>query len=190
MLTRWAETLEAINGYVAGLTPDTEVYLAAFSSEWQHEDYRVLRNEPAASFQPLTNDDASPSGGTPLLDSMATMLDTAFTDNPELAYIVIMTDGEENSSRHNNKKVIEEKLARAEDRNWEVIFLGADFASVHNQSTGLGLSSTKSLNMSVGNYKDEFANLSNLTNVYTASAGTVRTNFSSTDQARAETKKK
>ena len=147
----------------------------------------VLRNEPVASFTPVTSEEVNANGGTPLLDSMARLLDTAFQDNPERAYVVVMTDGEENSSKHNNKQVVQEKLKRAEDRNWEVIFLGANFDQVHNQSRGLGLASGKSLNISTMNFNEELTNLATNTIAY-ASAGT-RTVFSAEDQARATKKK-
>lgn len=188
MAGQWSDTLGSINDYVSGLPTETDVYLAVFRSGYSMDNtYQVLRCEPAATFKPLTNEEVKPDGGTPLLDSMATILDTAFTDNSERAFIVVMTDGEENSSRRNNKQVIQEKLKRAEDRNWEVIFLGANFDSIHNQSAGLGLASTKSLNMAVGNYSQEMRNLSSHTTAY-AVAGT-RTNFTSEDVTRAAKKK-
>jgi uncharacterized protein with von Willebrand factor type A (vWA) domain len=191
MATQWSDTLGAINGYVQNLPPETAVYLAAFSGSafgWNTEsDYKVLRNEPAESFSKVTNEEVSPGGGTPLLDSLAQLLDLAFSESPDRAYIVIMTDGEENSSRKYNKQVIQEKLARAEDRNWEVVFLGANFDNVHDQARGIGLAATKSLNIGLGNYQAELNNLSTMTCSY-ASTG-ARTNFTSEDQKRATKKK-
>jgi hypothetical protein len=70
---------------------------------------------------------------------MGRILDLAFSENPERAYVVVMTDGEENTSRHTYQAGIQEKLKRAEDRNWEVVFLGANFDGIHDQSRGLGL---------------------------------------------------
>lgn len=192
MTGRWKQTLEAINGYVDGLSDDTSVYLATFaSSSWNgisEGDYQVIRNEPAGTFTHLTEDESRPHGSTPLLDSMAKLLDTAFEESPELAYIVVMTDGEENCSRLNTKQVIQEKLARAEDRNWEVIFLGSDFANVHDQSASVGLGYGKTLNISLENTAAELNNLSSHTMAYASTRGATRTVFTADDQARAEKK--
>jgi hypothetical protein len=187
MAYKWTDTLGSINGYVESLPSETEVYLAIFRSGYRMDDvYNVIRNEPVASFKPLTVSEVQADGGTPLLDSMACLLDTAFNDNPERAYVVIMTDGEENSSRNTTKDTVKEKLKRAEDRNWEVIFLGADFDAVHCQSFGLGLGVGKSLNMSTANYSNELKNLATHTVAY-SSAGT-RTVFTDEDQKRATKK--
>lgn len=192
MATHWNDTIGGINSYINNLPKGTDVYLASFSSTLSYAkkyncelncDYRVLRESKIEDYKQIDSKEVVPHGGTPLLDSMATLLDKAFSDDPRKAYIVVMTDGEENSSVTYSKDVIQEKLARAEDRNWEVIFLGANFENIHNQSQGLGLKSSKSLNINPSNYTAEFRNLSSATVAY-ASTGT-RTHFSDEDKTRA-----
>lgn len=188
MESQWSDTLGAINGYVKELSGDTNVYLAAFDSGYNGVlNYDVLRNTTAKGMKALTRDETSPRGGTPLLDSMGKLLDHAFTESPDKAYIVVMTDGEENTSRQLSKAVITEKLARAEDRNWEVVFLGANFDKVVDQARGLGLKLDKSYNISTGNLAAEMKFMATNTVAYAQTGA--RTEFTMADRARATAKK-
>ena len=188
MSGQWSDTLGAINAYVKELTPDTNVYIASFDSDYNNNvSYDVLRYTSAERFKPLTEADAKPRGGTPLYDSMAKLLDHAFDQNSEKAYIVIMTDGYENTSRRFTKEVIREKLARAEDRSWEVVFLGANFDKVTDQAAAVGVQFNKSYNISTANLADEMKFMATNTMAY-ASTG-ARTEFTNADRTRATTKK-
>ncbi len=189
MGTQWNDTLGAINAYVTELNASTNVYIAAFDSGYNNDvSYDVLRNTTAKGFKPLTTADAMPRGGTPLYDSAARMLDHAFEEGSERAYIIFMTDGYENTSRRFNQTAIKEKIARAEDRKWEVVFLGANFDKVTDQATAMGVKFDKSYNISTANLGDEMKFMATNTMAY-ASAG-VATSFTSDDRLRATTAKK
>lgn len=188
MQYQWTDTIGAINAYAKELAPDTNVYLAAFDSGYNTDmDYVVVRNTTAAGFEDVSPTEITPRGGTPLYDAAAKLLDQAFAEKSEKAYIVIMTDGYENTSKKYNQIAIKEKLKRAEDRNWEVVFLGANFDKVTDQAQAIGLSVTKSYNISTANLADEMKFMATNTMNY-ASVGT-RTEFTSADRARATKKK-
>lgn len=185
MGTQWTDTLGAINAYVKELNGDTNVYLAAFDSGYNTDlSYSVLRNTTATGFKPLNESETSPRGGTPLFDAMARLIDTAFDESPEKAYIVVLTDGEENTSRKYTKEVIREKLARVEDRNWEVVFLGANFDQVTSQAAAVGLNMNKAYSISTANLADEMKFMATNTVAY-ASCG-ARTEFTAADRKRAK----
>jgi hypothetical protein len=189
MQTQWSDTLGAINAYVSELPSQTNVYLATFDSGYNGDlSYNVLRNTTAKGYKDVTPTEISPRGGTPLLDSMARLLDTAFEESPDKAYIVVMTDGYENTSKKYNRQVIKEKLARADDRNWEVVFLGANFDQVTDQAQSIGLSVQKSYNISTHNLADEMKFMATQTVAY-ATAG-ARTEFTAADRTRATANKK
>jgi hypothetical protein len=188
MASQQSDTLGAVNAYVNELNGDTNVYVVAFDSGYNGDlRYNVLRNTTKNGFTNITESETSPRGGTPLLDSMGRLLDHAFAESPEKAYIVVLTDGYENTSRKLTKEVIREKLARAEDRNWEVIFLGANFDSVTDQAAAVGLKLSKSLNISTANLADEMKFMATNTMAY-ASCG-ARTEFTMSDRSRAAKKK-
>ena len=99
---------------------------------------------PLARIEPLTNKDYRPCGGTALLDALGetiTRIKTAHRyarkeDLPHKTLFVVMTDGEENSSRHYSNQKIRDLVKRQEEKyHWEFMFIGADidaFASASN----------------------------------------------------------
>lgn len=184
MASQWSDTIGAVNAYVSELNGDTNVYLATFDSGYNGDiSYNVLRNTTAKGCKTILESEARPRGGTPLFDAMGRLLDHAFAESAEKAYIVIMTDGYENTSKKLNKEVIREKLARAEDRNWEVVFLGANFDNVTDQAASVGLNFSKSLNISTKNLSAEMGFMAAQTTAY-ASTG-ARTEFTMADRTRA-----
>lgn len=93
------------------------------------ERFRPMTN--LAETLPISLADYKPRGGTPLLDAVG-MTITALEDdwkreNPERAIVVIVTDGEENSSHEYTKAKIKELIqARQDSGKWAFIYLGAN----------------------------------------------------------------
>lgn len=154
----WDEALGSVNAYAAAVGKvedgeaddlDTSVTLAVFDYQ-EGFQFDVLRKdvEPAA-WDVVTNDDVSPRGMTPLFDAINRTITMAEADNPEKAVIVIMTDGHENSSREVTREGAKAALDRAEARGWEVVFLGAEFASF-GDADAVGVSSNKQMAVSAG----------------------------------------
>lgn len=188
MYSQWSDTIGAINSYVEELAPETNVYIATFDSGYNGEiSYDVLRNTTSQGFKRIDEEELSPRGGTPLLDAMARLLDHAFEESPEKAYIMVMTDGDENTSRKYTKQVIAEKLARAEDRNWEVVFMGANFDSVTEQAKSVGLSMAKAYSVDTKNLGSEMKFMASATQAYMDVGA--RTVFNDEDRLRAKAKK-
>lgn len=125
MAVRWEESLGAVNTYVRTLAKnkvDTKITMAVFD-----DGYEIVRRDIAPPiFAPITSKDADPGGGTALNDAIGRIVLQAKTDNPEKAAIVIMTDGEENSSRELTQGHAAGLLAECRLRGWQVIFLGID----------------------------------------------------------------
>lgn len=188
MGAQWTDTIGGLNAYVKGLEGlggDTNVHIAAFDSGYNGDmSYSVVRNTTVAGFEEISPKEIEPRGGTPLLDAMGKLLDLAFAEKSEKAYVVVITDGEENMSRKFKKDVIAEKLARAEDRNWEVIFLGANFDQVTAQAASVGLNFNKAYSVASKNIGDEMTWLSNQTVAYAACGA--RTEFTAADRTRAK----
>ncbi len=152
----WTEALSSVNAYAeavgqeeAGETDDLEttVTLAAFDFQDGFQ-YDVLRQGVTPdAWSNVTNDEVSPRGMTPLFDAINRTITMAEADNPEKAVIVIMTDGLENSSREVTREGAKAAMDRAKARGWEVVFLGAEFASFGDaQAVGV----TSSRTMAVG----------------------------------------
>lgn len=120
-------------------------------------DYKVVfLDKPLKDVTPLTDEDYQTGGNTALLDAVGTCIDTlgkklAETPNekrPSKVIVVIMTDGEENSSREYTYKDIQDKIEHQREKyNWEFLFVGAGidaFKGAHD----LGISMDKALSVS------------------------------------------
>jgi uncharacterized protein YegL len=91
---------------------------------------------PLSETQPLTAADYQPRGGTPLLDAVGTTIvkldDDWKAEQPERCILVIITDGEENSSREYTKAKIKEMIeSRQTSGKWAFIYLGANVDAFH-----------------------------------------------------------
>ena len=154
----WDEALGSVNAYAAAVGKveegeaddlETSVTLAVFDHQ-EGFQFDVLRKEiQPDAWDNVTNDEVSPRGMTPLFDAINRTITMAEADNPEKAVIVIMTDGYENSSREVTREGAKAALDRAEARGWEVVFLGAEFASF-GDADAVGVSSNKQMAVSAG----------------------------------------
>jgi hypothetical protein len=161
MSDRWAEALSSVNAYAVALGEDeaprpdlqvvvpkptlkTSVTLAVFDAQDGLQFDVLRRGVDPHGWKPVTSQEASPRGMTPLFDAMGQMMALAEKDNPKKAVIVIMTDGAENASREMTKLKVKASLDRARERGWEVVFLGADFSNFADAS-GVGVTASKSI---------------------------------------------
>lgn len=154
----WDEALGSVNAYAEAIGKvedgeaddlETSVTLAVFDHQ-EGFQFDVLRaNVQPDAWTQVTNDEVSPRGMTPLFDAINRTITMAEADNPEKAVIVIMTDGHENSSREVTREGAKAALDRAEARGWEVVFLGAEFASF-GDADAVGVSANKQMAVSAG----------------------------------------
>ena len=154
----WAEALGSVNAYVEALSKavdgakpsgDDKVTLAVFDHHNGLKFDLLRRGVTAANWNKVTDDEASPRGMTPLFDSIARIVALAEGDAPQRAVIVIMTDGEENSSREVTKDGAKAALDRARARGWEVVFLGAEFGKFADAES-VGVIRSKAMAVSAG----------------------------------------
>jgi hypothetical protein len=175
----WSEAIGSINGYVAGLPKESKVTLAVFDSV----SHDILRESKAGKWKNISAEEVSPRGSTPLYDSAARMLWRALDDNPEKATFVVMTDGEENASRQFNQSAVKNLIAQVESKNWQVIFLGANFEKVGDQAQKVGLQSSKFMNISASNLRGSMADLATYSTAYAATGAAI--NLSDQDKFKA-----
>lgn len=177
---QWNEAISSINGYVKELPKNTNVYLAAFD-----HDYVVLRNTNVKNWEPVSSTEVSPRGNTRLFDAAARIMHRAIDDNAEKTIIVVMTDGEENSSL-NFKQADVKALANVMDsKKWELVFLGANFDKVGDVAmNNFGRTSNKFVNMTTGNMADYTTTTLASASMSYSKTGTAF-NFTDEDKARA-----
>jgi hypothetical protein len=132
---KWPETLNAINAYVKKLADekvDTGVTLAVFDQDGGKLDYKVVRDRiTPPTWKPVTIEDATPRGWTPLNDAIGRLVSQAEAGFNGTQYsrvaIIIMTDGMENASKELTVAQAKALLEKCRAKGWQVIFLGADY---------------------------------------------------------------
>ena len=148
MASLWDEAINSINAYVNKLDKTDNVHIAAFDSL----EHTIVREMPVEHYVDISNTEIKPRGGTPLYDSCGNIMSIAEDEGAERTILVVMTDGYENSSKEYNSASIKAKVKAWEDRNWEVIFLGANFDAVESVSGMVGVGFNKTLNFQAGNF--------------------------------------
>jgi hypothetical protein len=176
MEANWQEATAAIGAYVKKLDADDMIHMAVFDHE-----YNIVRECPAEAWADLTPEDAQPRGMTKLYDSCGKIMQQAEEDGQEKTVLVIMTDGFENGSHEHTQASIKAKIEDWENnKNWQVVFLGANFDAVAGVSASLGALAGKTANFTAGNYMRGFDTLAMSTSNYKASGQAI--NFTVEDK--------
>jgi uncharacterized protein YegL len=132
---------------------------------------------PLAKVEQLSEKTYHPSGNTALLDAIGNTVQTLSTDNYDKMVTVIMTDGEENSSREWTPVAVRE-LIQAKEKlgNWTFVFLGANI-DAFAQGERLGVLPANAVCYERSSYRDVYDSLAANTQVFSASPAKSVTNF-------------
>ena len=190
-------TISGINEYIQSLQATQKreggemlFSLTKFSSEKTDLMYIV---RPINSIEKLTDKTYMPNGGTPLYDALGQTIKKVVKElegrvNKPKVLILIMTDGEENSSKEYTKEKIVEMIKEKEKDKWTFVYLGANQDSWSNAQQ-IGLSKGNVANCSYAT-KDWYSPLLRATNVmYCSSATTTDSYFEDAKQNKEEEKK-
>lgn len=172
----WSEALSSVNAYADGLASldggprvDADITLAVFDAQ-DGLQFDVLRSGvDAERWNDVTTNEVSPRGMTPLYDAIGRIVSLAEKDRPEKAIIVIMTDGEENSSTEMNNAAAKAALDRARAKGWEVVFLGAEFSNFED-AVGVGQTTSRNMAVSKDQLSDSMGRLADKSKAFAAGA--------------------
>ncbi len=126
-------TIESFNQFISrqkAAPGEASVYFVQFNTE-----YQVLFDKPIVDAPTLSYLTYQPNGGTALYDAVGHTIDTIgqrFSALPEpqrpsKVIFVVLTDGEENSSRRYSQMMIAERIEHQGTKyGWEFVFLGAN----------------------------------------------------------------
>lgn len=101
---------------------------------FDHDMITLYEGLPLASVAPLTGESYVPRGHTALFDAVCWTIDgvgrrlarTPEQERPDQVVVVILTDGEENSSKCSQRDVYKRIKHQREIYSWEFLFLGAN----------------------------------------------------------------
>lgn len=168
MSTLWVEALSSVNAYVKKLAEDhvdTGVTLVAFD-DFNGLSFDVLRDRIIpTTWDPVTDKDAGPRGGTPLNDAIGRLVGLANSGGYDKVAIIVMTDGHENASREISGSQAKALLDECRSKGWQVIFLGANFDNAA-QAQVLGNSKRSTIATSAANLCATMAATASLRSTY------------------------
>ena len=179
MSTLWNESIGSINGYVDNLKNSDYVHFAVFDSV----SHDVIRDGKVKDWKDVSAEEVSPRGGTPLYDSVGTIMAAAEEADAKKTVLVVMTDGYENASKEHTQQSIKAKVKQFEDKKWEVLFLGANFDAVETVSGSVGVINSKTMNIAAGNLRSSMDTLSAYTASYATTGAAI--NFTDVDKLKA-----
>jgi hypothetical protein len=132
---------------------------------------------PLAKVAKLDDSNYRPNGSTALFDAIGNTVQTVSTDGFDKTITVIMTDGEENSSREWTLQAIRELIRSKEAAgNWTFVFLGANL-DAFAQGVNLGVPMANSVRYDPANYRGVYASLSRSTNLFSAAPARAAVDF-------------
>lgn len=160
--------------------------------------FLVHYGKDVQSVEPLTEETYRPGGNTALLDAIAkTITETGErlaklpeSERPGKVIVVIMTDGQENSSREfggplGHGKVMAMIKRQTESYKWQFVFLGANQDAIQvGQGLGIGAANSVSYAVTGQGVNSVMRAASSNIRKYRASGKSVDMNFS--DKQRAE----
>ena len=180
METCQTQTISGFNEYLQDLkknSPDSEFTLTLFNTEI----LKLYIKKPIKEVKLLNKDSYNPNGSTALYDAVVETVEKVCEeledkDKPK-SLVVIMTDGEENSSKEHNEKCLKDLIEKLQkEGNWTFVFLGANQDSWLNASQW-GLASGNVVNYSVTNTGKAFQGLTASTMAFADSTSTSTSNF-------------
>ena len=135
-------TISGYNEYINGLKADKEtkyfVSLIQFDAPGHQPELTITYSDkPLKEILPLDSVGFQPRGMTPLYDAVGECIRRVEAKG-RAVITVIITDGQENSSREFNQATIKALIAEKEAEGWGFVFLGADInAKVEAASMGI-----------------------------------------------------
>ena len=130
-------TISGFNEFIQSSPKNAELSLLLFSDTVNI----VYQNVQIENVKPLTLKTYKPNGFTALLDGIGKAIElaktyqpTSWADDDKDVTILIMTDGQENSSKEYTKSQINASISRQKLSGWKFIFMGANQDAIQTAS--------------------------------------------------------
>ena len=168
------QTISGFNEFLDGQKVDAEkTGIETFVSLFKFDGYSLkcsINKENVKNMEPLNKNTYNPRGSTNLLDAMGGVLmniNHTFAEKKkkdrESVIVVILTDGEENSSKTFNNTDIKQMIEKAEGKNWGFMFLGANI-DAFSVGAQFGFSRDNTLQYNTKNMADTMRSATSMSN--------------------------
>ena len=169
------ETINGINEFLQDQNKNSEGECEVSFYKFNSKINKVFEHISLKDVAYLTEEDYIPGGMTALYDALGVAIDDTGVylsnlnedDRPSKVIVVVITDGEENSSKEYTLDTVKDMIKEQEEKyNWTFVYLGIDITNMED-ATSLGINHTASL--SRGMTKGAYNMLSNVTSNYRSS---------------------
>ena len=171
MASKLKDVIEGFNAYLDGLAQEDKVEylfsLTLFDTQVAYRDVAI----PLSGVRKLDTKSYQPGGNTALNDAIGITVRKVDADQPQVHKVVtvIMTDGEENSSREWTHDAVKALIQQKESEgNWTFVFLGAA-PDAWDQGRAYGIPAANVAHYDPDRYRDMFACTARGTNTLAAS---------------------
>jgi len=179
MASKTNDVIEGFNAYVVGLGKEDQVnYLFSLTLFDTQVAYRHVAI-PLPEVKKLDGKTYQPGGNTALNDAIGITVRKVEADQPKVDKVVtvIMTDGEENSSREWTHDAVRGLIEQKEkEGTWTFVFLGAGLDAWH-QGRSYGVQAANVAQYRAAQYRDVFAAMADGTNALSSSPKRQSGNF-------------
>jgi uncharacterized protein YegL len=181
MLTKAQDVIGGFNRYIADLRKDADVRYLFTLSLFDTDFVERYVAEPLANVRDLDDKAYVPEGNTALNDAIGRTIRLIEGDTRQADKIitVIMTDGEENSSREFSHEAVRTLIQQKEKDGWAFIFLGAS-PNAWAQGMSYGISPSNVARYDPGMYVDTYAAAAHAVRSVTAGLAPAAACFSAT----------
>jgi hypothetical protein len=179
MASKTNDVIEGFNAYIAGLGKEDQVnYLFSLTLFDTQVAYRHVAI-PLPDVKKLDSRSYQPGGNTALNDAIGITVRKVEADQPKVDKVVtvIMTDGEENSSREWTHDAVRGLIEQKEtEGSWTFVFLGAGLDAWH-QGRSYGVQAANVAQYRADQYPAAFAAMAFSTNALSSSPKRQSRNF-------------
>ncbi len=146
------DTIGGFNTFIADQKKDDDSVVLASLTTFNTRVDKVHIAQELDQIEDLDHNSYIPSGGTALFDAVASAIrdmEQALkrqNKNKAAVLMVILTDGQENSSTETTKEQVGKMIKAKEDEgNWTFIFLGADLDNWVGESIGIACANVRNI---------------------------------------------
>jgi hypothetical protein len=148
----WDDTIGGFNAFVKDqATLGGKLSLIQFD----HEILKSYTNVELKDVKPLTRDTFQPRGSTALLDAIG----QAIKEIQDISTLIILTDGQENSSRKFTKAHVKDLIEQKQKEGWTVMYLGAN-QDAFAEAGAMGIAAATTMNYDGSKTPEVFRSLS------------------------------
>ncbi len=158
MASKLKDVIEGFNAYLDGLSQEDKVEylfsLTLFDTQVAYRDVAI----PLRNVRKLDSKSYQPGGNTALNDAIGITVRKVDADRPQVDKVVtvIMTDGEENSSREWTHDAVKGLISQKESEGtWTFVFLGAT-PDAWDQGRAYGIPAANVAQYDANNYRATF----------------------------------